>query len=118
MGLKAMYSKLCPPARLYVVLSLISLIGLFLSNIEDPYTFTIGSYTAPLSFNNMFVTLLQVLYAGIWTWVLNKFCNVGWTPLAWLLVLFPLLLGAVFLGIFLFAMIQEGRKRALIEKQQ
>ena len=118
MSLKAMYSKLCPPAKLYAVISLISFVGLFLSNIEDPYKFTVGSYTAPLSFNNMFVSLLQLLYAAIWTWILNKFCGMGWTPLSWLLVLFPLLLGAVFLGIFLYAMIREARQRALVAKKQ
>ena len=117
-GLKAMYSRLCPPAKLYAVISLISFVGLFLSNIDDPYKFTVGSYTAPLSFNNMFVSLLQLLYAAIWTWILNKFCGMGWTPLSWLLVLFPLVLGAVFLGIFLYAMIREARQRALVEKKQ
>ena len=97
MGLKAIYSKLCPPAKLYAVLSVISFLGLFLSNIKDPYQFTVGSYSAPLSFNNMFLSVIQLLYAAVWTWVLNKFCDLGWSPLSWLLVLFPLLLGAVFL---------------------
>ena len=66
----------------------------------------------------MFVSLLQLLYAAIWTWILNKFCRMGWTPLSWLLVLFPLVLGAVFLGIFLYAMMREARQRALVEKKQ
>ena len=117
-GLKAMYSGLCPPAKLYVVISLISFVGLFLSNIEDTYKFTVGSYTAPLSFNNMFVSLLQLVYVAIWAWILNKFCGMGWSPLSWLLVLFPLILGAVFLGIFLYAMMSEARARALIAKKQ
>ena len=116
MGLKKMFSALCPPAKLYATISIISFVGLFLSNIKDPYKFTVGSYTAPLSFNNMFLSALQILYAVIWTWMLNKFCGAGWTPLAWLLVLFPLLLGAVFLGIFLYAMIQSAKKRAMKER--
>ena len=116
MGLKKMYSALCPPAKLYAAISAVSFVGLFLSNIKDPYEFSVGSYTAPLSFNNMFLSALQILYAVIWTWLLNKFCDMGWSPLSWLLVLFPLLLGAVFLGIFLYSMIQAARKRALIEK--
>lgn len=117
MGLKAIYSKLCPPAKLYAVLSVISFLGLFLSNIKDPYQFTVGSYSAPLSFNNMFLSVLQLLYAAVWTWVLNKFCDLGWSPLSWLLVLFPLLLGAVFLGIFLYASMMAARRRAAIEQQ-
>jgi len=117
MGLKSLYSKLCPPARLYVWISIASLVLLFLGNIKNPYEFTVGSYTAPLTFNNMFLTVLQAFYAIIWTWILNKFCDVGWTPVSWLLVLFPLLLGVVLMGIFLYAMIESVKRQRLQEEK-
>ena len=65
----------------------------------------------------MFLTVLQAFYAIIWTWILNKFCDVGWTPVSWLLVLFPLLLGVVLMGIFLYAMIESVKRQTLQEEK-
>ena len=98
MGLKSLYSKLCPPARLYVWISVASLVLLFLGNIKNPYEFTVGSYTAPLTFNNMFITVLQVFYALIWTWILNKFCDVGWTTGFLVVGSFSVIIGSSFYG--------------------
>ena len=42
---------------------------------------------AEITFHNGYLFLLKVFYILVWTWLLNKFCDWGFTPLSWLLVL-------------------------------
>ena len=55
MKIKKLYSKLCPPAQLYLILSLISIFCIFLSNARDQYQLSMGSYSASLSFSNLYI---------------------------------------------------------------
>jgi|TARA_Y100000588_G_C14236932_1_gene917759 phosphoglycerol transferase MdoB-like AlkP superfamily enzyme len=111
------YSNLCTPAKIYVVLSMISLVGVFLSNIKNPYHFSVGSYTAPLTFHNAFLGALHLLYIIVWTWILNKLCTAGLTPLSWLMVLFPILLAAVLIGLFIWGSMKKIEKKMTKELQ-
>jgi len=67
-------SKLCTPALIYFVLSVIG-IGIALFN------------------RFRFVTILvKVLFVLLWTWVLNLLCKKGFTVLSWILVVLPFLM--------------------------
>lgn len=61
--------KLCAPALVYLVLSVI---GLF-----------IGAH--------MF-TIIHVLSILLWTFILNYICSIGYTTLSWILVLLPIII--------------------------
>ena len=105
MKLKSLYSGLCSPAKLYLVISGISLLILFLDNVKNPTQFSVGTYSAPLE-NKGGVFVGNILAVLFWTWLLNKFCTMGWTPLSWLLVLLPLMVNAVLLGLLMFTLIR------------
>jgi hypothetical protein len=63
---------LCTPALVYLVLSVISLIGMANGN----------------SVSSLFV---NALFVGLWTFLLNVLCQRGYTALSWVLVLLPII---------------------------
>jgi hypothetical protein len=69
-------SGLCTPAKLYGIISLVS-IGGFLYN--QDFMKAVG----------------QGLFSAIWIFVLNWICGEGWTGLSWFLVILPIVIGVV-----------------------
>jgi hypothetical protein len=68
------FTHLCAPAKLYFVLVIISIIvGLF-------------------SGFQVLAIILKLIFAFIWTIVLNWLCKKGWKVLSWILVLLPFIL--------------------------
>ena len=61
--------KLCPPAIVYLVLSVIALIFNF--------TYSIKS------------ALIHIVFIGLWTVVLNYICKKGFVWVSWMLVIIP-----------------------------
>ena len=74
------FSKLCSPAKLYLV---ITVIGIVLS-----------------LFNKISVVavLVKAIFALFWTFVLNWLCEKGYKTLSWILVLLPFII--IILGMF------------------
>lgn len=64
---------LCTPAIVYLVLSVISIVAT----------------ARGASVSNLFV---NVLFVGLWTFLLNFLCQRGYTALSWILVLLPIVL--------------------------
>jgi predicted membrane protein len=66
---------LCPPSLIYLVLSLIALVG-------------------SLSMHNMHMLsiLASVIFILVWTWLLNFLCNRKLGALSWILLLLPIVL--------------------------
>ena len=75
------FKKACSPAQLYFVLGLISILASLKINVH---------------INSIIINSCLLL---LWTYLLNVFCNWGWSGLSWFLVLFPyvILLLAIFL---------------------
>jgi len=71
-------SKLCTPAFLYFVLSVITLV--------------IGIFTK----FNLLSLIMNGFFILVWTWFLNFLCDKGFTIVSWILVLLPIL-AAVFM---------------------
>lgn len=71
--------SLCRPAQLYLLLSALSILSVFIST---------------MSLSNV---LVSVVVALVWTFVLNKICSGGYSTVSWILVLLPILGG---LGLF------------------
>jgi len=67
------FSKLCPPASVYLVISVITLlVGIFTD-------FHIASL------------LVKAFFVALWAWFLNYLCSKGLKVIAWVLVLLPFL---------------------------
>ena len=68
------FNKLCNPAKLYFVLVMLFIvIGLF-------------------SKINLMAIFFKLVFAFIWTIVLNWLCSKGYTTLSWIIVFFPFIL--------------------------
>ena len=104
-SLKKSYSafkKTCSPAQLYFVLGLISILASLKINVH---------------INSIIINSCLLL---LWTYLLNVFCNWGWSGLSWFLVLFPyiILLLAIFLLPLVFTKeVKKVEKREKINKR-
>lgn len=95
------FSKLCTPAMLYFVLSIISLLLMALQNLNgDHHRYCLGSYSCEVeSMPGIFI--LKLIYILFFTWVLNLICKAGYTSISWFLVLLPFIMLFVLIGIML-----------------
>ena len=92
--------KLCDPAYVYLVISVIGLIVSSLQNFCNVNTYCLGSYSCDVT-NTSIIFVIKVLYILFWTWLLNIICKGGAPTFAWLLVLFPFVLLFVVLGLMM-----------------
>lgn len=107
MGLKNQFTNLCSPAQLYVVLAAIGYIALVVSNFSKPKEYRVGNKVVKLGHHNVVYFVMKLLVILLWTYVLNKFCTWGWSPLSWVLVLFPFVF---FLLAFFAVLVAKARK--------
>jgi len=83
--------NLCTPAYVYLVISGIALVAMFMQNMGNVNLYCLGSYSCQVS-NTSMIFVIKLLYVLFWTWLLNIICRGGATSFAWLLVLFPIVL--------------------------
>ena len=88
--------KLCTPASIYFVISLIFLIVMGLNNLNDSDRLCLGDYSCYVG-NNTLVFLLNAVYILFWTFVLDLMCKGGYTSLSWFILLLPFILSLVLL---------------------
>jgi hypothetical protein len=79
-GNQSMMGSMCAPAKLYGMISLVSIAG-FLYNQQ------VGA-----AFGN-------VAFAGIWVFLLNWICQEGWSGLSWFLLLLPVIVAIILMMI-------------------
>lgn len=73
-------SGLCLPAAVYLALAAISLIGVIANGA------------------NLLTIIVTILTSGLWALILQMFCSAGYPSIAWVILLFPLIvLAAVML---------------------
>ena len=75
-------SSLCLPAAVYLALAAISLLGVIANGA------------------NMLTIILTVLTSGLWALILQMFCSAGYPSIAWVILLFPLIILAAVLMFF------------------
>ncbi len=69
------FKNLCAPAIVYIVLVIVGILGQIMGGIA-----TISN------------TIVTIIIAGLWTWLLNFICKSGYTVVSWVLVFLPILL--------------------------
>jgi len=79
---------LCNPAALYLFLSIIAIFIMAIQNLGNQTVYCLGSYNCNVS-STIMIFVIKIMYVLFWTWVLNIMCRSGFTPISWLLVLFP-----------------------------
>ena len=92
---KKHFNSLCKPAQIYLAISCISILILFMQNVGDPHKYRIGSYQTRAITHNVSYFIVQIIYVAAWTWILNKLCSGGYSGVSWFLILLP------FIGFFI-----------------
>jgi len=94
--------KLCTPAYVYLVISVIAIVALMFQNSGNVDVYCIGNYECPVP-NTALIFFVKFLYVAFWTFVLDSICKAGHKQFSWFLVLFPFILFFVLLGLMIVA---------------
>lgn len=92
--------NLCPPASLYLAISMIALFIIMIQSSNNANIYCVGNFSCETS-NIYMVFILKALYILFWTWILNLICKSGAPIVSWVLVLFPFILMFIFIALFL-----------------
>ena len=91
---------MCSPSKLYFGLSVFFLMITSIQNFGYTNEYHLGCYGCSVS-STLLLFTFKLLYVLFWTWILNLICKDGHRTLAWILVLFPIILMFVLLGLLL-----------------
>lgn len=99
----AAINKLCTPAHIYFLISLVSILILAFQNLGNVNKYCVGNYECMVS-STLGVFIVKMLYIIFWTWVLNTLCRAGYKRLSWFIFLLPfismfILIAMMFLNI-------------------
>ena len=97
-------SKLCTPASVYFVISLIFLVILGMNNLKESERLCLGDYSCYVG-NNTMVFVLNAVYILFWTFILDLMCKNGYGSISWIILLFPFVLSFILLAL---AMMKSG----------
>ena len=89
-------SKMCTPATLYFAISLIFLVFMGFTNLEQTERLCLGDYSCYVG-NNALVFILNAIYIIFWTFILDLLCKNGYANLSWFILLLPFILSLVLL---------------------
>lgn len=92
--------KLCTPAYVYLVISLIVLVVMGFQNLGNSTEYCAGSYSCGVS-STVLIFVMKLIYVAFWTWVLNLICKAGAPIVSWILVLMPLLIMFLLIGMYM-----------------
>lgn len=98
---KNRFDKLCSPSKLYLAISLVSVLVILFQNLYDTGKYCLGTFSCSLHFPNIFMFVFKLVYIVVFTIILDGLCKTNYTNLAWGLVLLPYLLMFVLLGIIM-----------------
>ena len=103
--------KLCKPAYVYLVLSVIAIILLMFQNKDNSNVYCVGKMTCNVP-STPLVFAAKVIYTVFWTFVLNSICKAGYPGFSWFMVLLPFVL--FFLALTSFIFLQKNNIEGLV----
>lgn len=94
--------KLCTPAYVYLVISMILLLFMGIQNVGNNTRYSSGLFSCTVS-NTILIFAIKFLYIITWTIILNMICTHANPIFSWILVLFPIMLMFTLIALFLLA---------------
>ena len=92
--------KLCTPAYVYLVISVIGMISMMLQNAGNTNSYCVGNFECDVP-STAAVFVGKAIYVAFWTFVLNALCKAGYKKVSWFLVLIPFILMAIMIGMLM-----------------
>ena len=89
--------NLCSPSLFYFVVSVVVIVSVFIENIgnNSPNHLVIvnSSIKTP---SKVLLFIVNIICIMLWCWILNLMCKANHPEIAWLIVLFPYIIIALF----------------------
>jgi hypothetical protein len=98
---KKKFQQLCSPSKLYLIISLVSVILILIQNLFETSKYCVGMYSCKINFPNVFIFIMKLIYIIVWTIILDSLCKNNYMEIAWGLVLLPYILMFVIIGYFM-----------------
>ena len=92
--------KLCTPAYVYLVISVIAMVAMMIQNGGNSNEFCVGVHSCEVE-NKGAIFIAQGLYTAFWVFVLDSICKAGHKNISWFLVLLPYILLFIMLAMFI-----------------
>ena len=83
--------KLCTPAYVYLVISVVGMVLMMFQNSGQSHKFCAGDWECE-GVSPAAVFVGQGIYIAFWTFVLSSICKAGHKNISWFLVLLPLII--------------------------
>ncbi len=99
--------KLCSPAYVYLVISVIAIVIMMFQNSGNTNIYCLGNYECPVP-STALIFLMKFLYVAFWTFVLDSICKAGHKQFSWFLVILPFILFFVLLGVMMATQITQA----------
>ena len=99
------FNSLCPPAQLYLVISIISVFSMLYQNYSNPQEYCVGLYKTKSICDNRVYFACKFVYIALWVFILQKLCSKGYKTISWIIVLLPIIGMFILIGLlFIFLM--------------
>jgi hypothetical protein len=92
--------KLCTPAYVYLVISVVAIIVLMFQNGGNENVYCIGNFECSVP-STPLIFLIKFLYVAFWTFILDSICKAGHKQVSWFLVVFPFVLFFILIGLMM-----------------
>lgn len=99
--------KLCTPAYVYLVISVVAMVAMIIQNGGKTNEFCVGVHSCEIE-NKGAIFIAQGLYTAFWVFVLDSICKAGHKQVSWFLVLLPYILLFIILAMFLLGNKKSG----------
>lgn len=110
--------KLCSPAKLYFVISVLSFLGMLLQNCNSTSVYQVGTFKADTPCHPMWFFIAKAMYITFWTFGLNFLCQHGFKTVSWALVLLPIIGMFIIIGLLLFVLMKvEGFREGMDDEE-
>ena len=90
--------NLCTPAFIYLIISMLLLVVMYIQNRNNVDVYCLGAYECDVT-NLTAIFLVKFVYILFWTWILNLICSSGFTSISWLLLLMPIILSFLLIAL-------------------
>jgi hypothetical protein len=93
-------NKLCQPAYLYLLLSIVGMVSIMIQNFGNTDKYCVGNFECAVP-NTSLVFVGKTIYVLFWTFILNALCKAGYKNVSWFIVLIPFIVMAILIGMLI-----------------
>jgi hypothetical protein len=112
MTLKNTLTRLCSPAYIYLLFSVIGIVLLSFQNYGNTKKFCVGKWSCIVP-STLLVFVFKIAFVSFWTFILDVLCKAGYVNVSWALVLLPFIL---FFITFIFAVLFGEKMMGTLSK--